>query len=289
MTKLVFPLNGCSINNLSRKQVENLDIVNSVFLDQLFNTPVKINLNKSILLLKDYKFSNISNSSSKLHSLISVSGHTRITTLEYYNKAVELNPSIIISPFADSTKNSSKALKRNITYMNEIIAVKSTTDPMLFVAVDGGEKTIDRKISMETTVSLFNDHVDGYMFPFINQCNDFETMLKTSLEYLPANKMTMVYGLQKLEDLKKCIQLNIDYIDCGGLLSELDHVALLDEGSLNFKDDFTLDLAPIDEDCSCYGCVNHTRAYIHHLNKVDDLLGLTLLKLHNISFLNKLC
>ena len=44
-----------------------------------------------------------------------------------------------------------------------------------------------------------------------------------------------------------------------------------------FKDDFR----PVEEDCDCFACKNHTRAYIRHLLNVDEILGLRLLSIHN--------
>ena len=48
---------------------------------------------------------------------------------------------------------------------------------------------------------------------------------------------------------------------------------------------FARDPRPLDEDCPCPACANHTRAYIRHLVNQDELLGLRLLSLHNLRFL----
>ena len=52
-----------------------------------------------------------------------------------------------------------------------------------------------------------------------------------------------------------------------------------------FKHDFT----PIEDDCDCYCCQNYTKAYIHHLMRCDETFGATLLSIHNIRFLIRLC
>ena len=45
---------------------------------------------------------------------------------------------------------------------------------------------------------------------------------------------------------------------------------------------------PLDPECDCYACKNYTRAYIRHLIKANEILGVRLLSIHNINFLTKL-
>ena len=63
--------------------------------------------------------------------------------------------------------------------------------------------------------------------------------------------------------------------------AERDHVNLR---NARFRDD----AAPIDPECDCYACARFTRAYIHHLVKAGEILGIQLLTLHNIAFMNRL-
>jgi queuine tRNA-ribosyltransferase len=54
----------------------------------------------------------------------------------------------------------------------------------------------------------------------------------------------------------------------------------IDIRKLEFAEQFT----PVDSDCDCYGCLNHTRAYIRHLFACDESLGIRLATMHNIKF-----
>lgn len=45
---------------------------------------------------------------------------------------------------------------------------------------------------------------------------------------------------------------------------------------------------PLDDECDCYACKNYTRAYIRHLVKANEILGIRLLSIHNLRFLTKL-
>ena len=50
---------------------------------------------------------------------------------------------------------------------------------------------------------------------------------------------------------------------------------------------YAKDFSPLDDECDCYACKNHTRAYIRHLINVDEILGARLLSIHNLRFLLK--
>jgi queuine tRNA-ribosyltransferase len=57
------------------------------------------------------------------------------------------------------------------------------------------------------------------------------------------------------------------------------------EGTLNLKNAcFTLDAGPIEEGCECYACANFSRAYLRHLVKAEEILGLRLITMHNLHF-----
>ena len=61
------------------------------------------------------------------------------------------------------------------------------------------------------------------------------------------------------------------------------------KGKLNIKNsDFKNDLLPLESDCNCNTCNNYTRSYIHHLFKAGEVLGMQLVSVHNIYFMNKM-
>ncbi len=65
--------------------------------------------------------------------------------------------------------------------------------------------------------------------------------------------------------------------------------AFTKEGALNIRNaKYKKDPRPLDDDCSCYGCKNHNRAYMHHLIKTNEILGAMLLSEHNIFYYQKL-
>ena len=61
------------------------------------------------------------------------------------------------------------------------------------------------------------------------------------------------------------------------------------KGSIDIaRNKFTMDFSPIDKNCGCYTCRNHTRSYLHHLFKESELLALRLASIHNLHFIQSI-
>ncbi len=99
-------------------------------------------------------------------------------------------------------------------------------------------------------------------------------------------------GIGDPRDIWSLVKSGIDTFDCVSPTRLARHGSALirgKKGKKNIKNNqYANDLSPIDETCSCSTCVNYSQAYIHHLFKADELLGLQLITLHNIFFMNKL-
>ena len=99
-------------------------------------------------------------------------------------------------------------------------------------------------------------------------------------------------GIGDPNDIWSLVKSGIDTFDCVSPTRLARHGAALIKGKkskLNIKNkQFSDDLSPIDKNCNCSTCSNYSLAYIHHLFKADELLGLQLITSHNIFFMNKL-
>ena len=103
---------------------------------------------------------------------------------------------------------------------------------------------------------------------------------------LPGHKPHYLMGVGTPEDLVAGISAGIDMFDCvmptrnarnGWLFTRF--------GDLKMKNArYKSDAAPIDESCSCYCCRNFSRAYVHHLQKVNEILGARLATIHNLHY-----
>ena len=99
-------------------------------------------------------------------------------------------------------------------------------------------------------------------------------------------------GIGDPNDIWSLVKNGIDTFDCVSPTRLARHGSALIKGKktkLNIKNkQYIDDLSPIDKDCECSTCSNYSLAYLHHLFKADELLGLQLLTSHNIYFMNKL-
>jgi queuine tRNA-ribosyltransferase len=97
-------------------------------------------------------------------------------------------------------------------------------------------------------------------------------------------------GLGAPEDVLAAIALGADMFDCV-LPTRLGRNGAYfhPEGRRNLANaGFRDDASPLDADCDCYACQTFSTAYLHHLRRVDELLGLRLLSQHNLRFLIRL-
>ena len=115
-------------------------------------------------------------------------------------------------------------------------------------------------------------------------------MLEVTVPELPSNKARYLMGVGTPDYLLESVLRGIDMFDCvyptrigrnGSVLTY--------EGRLIIRDrKYARDFRPLDEDCSCYVCQNYTRAYIRHLIKAKEMLGLRLCSWHNIHHLHNM-
>ena len=99
-------------------------------------------------------------------------------------------------------------------------------------------------------------------------------------------------GIGDPNDIWNLVKSGIDTFDCVSPTRLARHGSALIKGKkskLNIKNKkFSDDLSPIDKNCKCSTCSNYSLAYLHHLFKADELLGLQLITSHNIYFMNEL-
>ncbi|MBK8792832.1 MAG: tRNA guanosine(34) transglycosylase Tgt [Holophaga sp.] len=116
-----------------------------------------------------------------------------------------------------------------------------------------------------------------------------EEMNATLAEFvrcLPADRPRYLMGVGTPEDLLFGIEQGVDLFDCVLPTREARHGRLLtSRGRLNIKNARHREShEPVDVDCNCYTCRNFTRAYLHHLFRVGELLASTLNSIHNLSY-----
>lgn len=115
-------------------------------------------------------------------------------------------------------------------------------------------------------------------------------ILDAVVPYLPQDKPTYLMGVGTPANILEGVERGIDFFDCvyPSRNGRHGHV-YTNSGKLNlFNAQFELDDRPIEEGCQCPACKHHTRAYIRHLLKAKEMLGMRLCVLHNLYFYNHL-
>lgn len=104
--------------------------------------------------------------------------------------------------------------------------------------------------------------------------------------FLPENKPRYLMGVGRPQDLLEGVAAGIDMFDCVmPTRNGRNGHAFTHEGQLKLKNaQHRRDPRPVMSDCDCYCCKNFSRAYLHHLFHANEMLGPTLLSIHNIRY-----
>lgn len=135
--------------------------------------------------------------------------------------------------------------------------------------------------------------LDGYAIGGLAVGESHEEMyhiLDVTVPHLPVNKPTYLMGVGTPANILEGVERGVDFFDCvyPSRNGRHGHV-YTNYGKLNlFNQKFELDNKPIEEGCQCPACRHYSRAYIRHLLKAKEMLGMRLCVLHNLYFYNKM-
>ncbi|HAP02758.1 MAG TPA: tRNA guanosine(34) transglycosylase Tgt [Lachnospiraceae bacterium] len=135
--------------------------------------------------------------------------------------------------------------------------------------------------------------LDGYAVGGLAVGESHEQMyhiLDVVVPYLPQNKPTYLMGVGTPANILEAVDRGIDFFDCvyPSRNGRHGHV-YTNKGKRNlFNARYEKDMRPIEEGCQCPACRTYSRAYIHHLLKAKEMLGMRLCVLHNLYFYNHL-
>ncbi len=155
-----------------------------------------------------------------------------------------------------------------------------------FPIVHGGADEALRRESAETVLPFAGSGIAiGGLAVGEEKVPMFETVeLMNSV--LPREKLRYLMGVGKPEDIIRAVSLGVDLFDCVlPTRNARNGQFFMWDGTVNILNSrFSHDMAPISETCGCYCCTTFTRAYIRHLFKLNEVLGLRLASLHNVTF-----
>lgn len=176
--------------------------------------------------------------------------------------------------------------------MARLNALPDTVNPhqMLFGINQGGTYD-DIRIEHAKEISKLN--LDGYAVGGLAVGESHEEMyriLDSVVPYLPVDKPTYLMGVGTPANILEGVERGIDFFDCVYPARNGRHGHVYTHyGKLNlFNARYEKDLSPIEEGCNCPVCRHYTRAYIRHLLKAGEMLGMRFCVLHNLYYYNHL-
>lgn len=157
---------------------------------------------------------------------------------------------------------------------------------LLFGIVQGASYEDLRKQSAEELIQI---GFDGYALGGLSVGEPDDLMyniLLFTIGFLPKDLPRYLMGVGTPDQIVKAIGVGIDMFDCCvPTRYGRNGTAFTDQGKLTLRNSqYIHDFEPIDKNCRCFACQNHTRAYIRHLFNTHEILGLNLVSLHNIHY-----
>ena len=192
----------------------------------------------------------------------------------------------------DSVARTERWLERCQIKMRELNEREDTINKeQLLFGINQG--AIFKDIRVENAKRISAMELDGYAIGGLAVGESHEEMyhiIEETAPFLPENKPTYLMGVGTPENILEAVDRGVDFFDCvyPSRNGRHGHV-YTNRGKLNlFNAKYETDPAPIEEGCTCPACRRYSRAYIRHLLKAKEMLGMRLCVLHNLSFYNRL-
>ena len=189
-----------------------------------------------------------------------------------------------------SVDRTTRWLERCIAEMKRLNSLPDTVNPdqLLFGINQGG---IYEDIRIAHAERIREMDCDGYAVGGLAVGEPAETMyriLDVTVPHLPQDKPVYLMGVGTPANILEAVDRGVDFFDCvyPSRNGRHGHV-YTNHGKLNlFNKQYEMDARPIEEGCGCPACRSYTRAYIRHLLKAGEMLGMRLCVLHNLWFYN---
>src|SRR5215472_19324056 len=190
------------------------------------------------------------------------------------------------TPYPASRDDTAASMELSLRWAARSKAAHEGNANALFGIVQGGmfEDLRDRSLA-----GLVDIGFDGYAIGGLSVGEPKEEMRRIEAHVaprLPADRPRYLMGVGTPEDIVEAVSNGIDMFDCvlptrnarnGWLFTRYGDIKIRNARYRN-------DLAPLDESCDCYACRNFSRAYLHHLQRTNEILGARLNTIHNLRY-----
>jgi queuine tRNA-ribosyltransferase len=202
-----------------------------------------------------------------------------------------LNPDIAMvldecTPYPASEREAEDSMRLSLRWAERSRRAHEGNPNALFGIVQGG---MHERLRDASLAGLIEIGFDGYAIGGLavgEPGDDMRRILAHTAARLPADKPRYLMGVGTPEDIVGAVQAGIDMFDCvlptrnarnGWLFTRFGDIKIRNARH-------RADTRPLDETCGCYACTNFSRAYLHHLQKVNEILGARLNTLHNLHY-----
>jgi queuine tRNA-ribosyltransferase len=194
------------------------------------------------------------------------------------------------TPFPADRSHAAESMRLSLRWAERSRRAHDGNGNALFGIVKGGRYEDLRDASLE---GLTDIGFDGYAIGGLSvgePKEDMQRILRHTAPSLPAGAPRYLMGVGTPADVVDAVESGIDMFDCvlptrnarnGWIFTRNGTIRLR---NARYRDD----TAPLDPACECYTCRNFTRAYLHHLQRINEILGAHLNTLHNLYFYQEL-
>ena len=196
----------------------------------------------------------------------------------------------VCSEYGATHSEAEQAMTRTLNWLDRCYKAQKNSKQILFPIVQGNFYEDLRRISLEETKKYCKC---GIAIGGLSVGEPKEVMIRM-LDVLkpdyPENMPRYLMGVGTPDYIFESVERGIDMFDCV-LQTRVarNGLAMTSKGKVTLKNaKYKEDFSSLDEECDCYCCTHHTKAYLHHLVKCNEILGARLLSLHNIRFTLKM-
>ena len=190
------------------------------------------------------------------------------------------------TPFPVSKEIAKESMNLSLRWAKRCRSAFTSDQSSLFGIIQGGVFNHLREESLE---GLMKINFEGYAIGGLSVGEpkmEMEKVINNIVPKMPEDKPRYLMGVGTPLDIVRAVQLGVDMFDCVIPTRHARNGYLYtSKGIVKIRNSENKDnLAPIDDNCSCYTCTNFSRSYLHHLDKTKEMLGSTLNTIHNLHY-----
>lgn len=195
------------------------------------------------------------------------------------------------TPYPAEHDYAKKSLERTTRWAARCKEAHKNTDKQALFGIVQGSTYKDLRV--QSAKELLELDFPGYAIGGLSVGEPGELMydmLDVTVPLLPADRPRYLMGVGTPDYLLEAVIRGLDMFDCvNPTRIGRNGTVMTSKGKLIVRDNkYSRDFTPMDDECDCYACKNFTKAYIRHLIKVNEMLGIRLTTWHNLRFLIKL-